>query len=85
MKTNSRNHWKWVIVFSAFLLTFLTDGVRLSAGVIFTELLETFGEDNGKTAAIISVMFGVQNILGNMTSNIKMEKKVLSVYVYLIM
>ena len=74
MKTNSRyherrhSHWKWVIVFSAFSLTFLTDGVRLSAGVIFTELMETFREDNGKTAAIISVMFGVQNILGNMTN-----------------
>ena len=62
-----QSKWKWIIVFSAFLLTFLTDGIRLSVGVIFTELLETFGEDNGKTAAVISVMFGVQNIMGNMT------------------
>ena len=73
MKVKSRglvarqSNWKWIIVFSAFLLTFLTDGIRLSVGVIFTELLETFGEDNGKTAAVISVMFGVQNIMGNIT------------------
>ena len=62
-----QSNWKWMIVFSAFLLTFLTDGIRMSIGVIFKVLLETFGEDKGKTAAIGSVMFGVQNIVGNMT------------------
>ena len=50
-----QSNWKWLIVFSAFLLTFLTDGIRMSVGVIFKDLLETFEEDKGKTAAIGSV------------------------------
>ena len=57
-------HWKWVIVFASFFLSFLTDGIRFSFGLTYKELLAEFNAGKGATAGIGSLMFGMMNFTG---------------------
>ena len=58
------NPWRWVVVFAAFLLSLLTDGVRFSFGLLYKELLVDFNKGKGATAGIGSLMFGTMNFSG---------------------
>ena len=61
------NAWRWVVVFAAFLLSLLTDGVRFSFGLLYKELLVDFNKGRGVTAGIGSLMFGTMNFSGKVS------------------
>lgn len=58
----------WVIVLSAFFVSFISDGLTLSFGVLFTELLEVFQESKGVTSIIASLFYGVPLLCGPIAS-----------------
>lgn len=58
----------WVIVLSAFLVSFISDGLTLSFGVLFTELLEVFKESKGVTSIIASLFYGIPLLCGPIAS-----------------
>uniref|UniRef100_A0A182PJV0 Major facilitator superfamily (MFS) profile domain-containing protein n=1 Tax=Anopheles epiroticus TaxID=199890 RepID=A0A182PJV0_9DIPT len=60
----------WVIVFSSFMISLIMDGVSFSFGLIYTELLDYFGESKSKTAWIGSLFIAVPLLSGPIMSNL---------------
>ncbi|XP_053675478.1 monocarboxylate transporter 9 [Anopheles nili] len=60
----------WVIVFSSFMISLIMDGVSFSFGLIYTELLDYFGESKSKTAWIGSLFIAVPLLAGPIMSNL---------------
>ena len=61
-----RSDWysKWIVLTCAFFTFLLIDGVRLSFGVLFVDLLETFKAGKDNTAWIGSIQIGISNFAG---------------------
>ena len=54
----------WIIVFGAFLINMIIDGICLSFGIFYSEFLDYFGEGQSKTAWTGSVLSGTYSLLG---------------------
>lgn len=48
-----------MIVFAAFLINFISDGISFSFGILYTELLDYFGESKSLTSWVGSLFYGV--------------------------
>ncbi|XP_060602137.1 monocarboxylate transporter 14-like [Ruditapes philippinarum] len=56
--------WGWVVVFSSFVIHVLIDGIKYSFGIMFIELMESFGENKSKTSWVMSIQIGVMLLSG---------------------
>ena len=54
----------WIIVFGAFLINMIIDGICLSFGIFYSEFLDYFGQGQSKTAWTGSVLSGTYSLLG---------------------
>ncbi|WAR01116.1 MOT14-like protein [Mya arenaria] len=54
----------WIVTFAAFMFYFLVDGISLSFGVFYVELLEMFNSSSWATSWIVSVMLGTYLFVG---------------------
>jgi uncharacterized membrane protein len=59
--------WGWVVVFSSFVIHVLIDGIKYSFGIMFIELMESFGENKSKTSWVMSIQIGVMLLSGKFT------------------
>ncbi len=59
MTGNKTNSYGWVIVISAFLITFITCGVNFSYGVFFLPIVNEFGWSRGLASAVMLVAGGI--------------------------
>ncbi len=57
-------HYGWVIVFGAFLINMIIDGICLSFGIFYKELVAYYGQGQSKTAWAGSVLSGTYSLLG---------------------
>ncbi|XP_071106596.1 monocarboxylate transporter 9-like [Haliotis cracherodii] len=60
--------WGWVVVLGAFIISVVCDGCAFSFGVLYTELLDHFGESKSKTSWVGSLFVGVPLICGPLAS-----------------
>ncbi|XP_050422604.1 monocarboxylate transporter 12-like [Adelges cooleyi] len=60
--------WGWVVVFAAFMVNLIADGVTFSFGVIFIEFEKYFDEGKSKTAWIGSLFMSVPLLSGPVAS-----------------
>lgn len=60
--------WGWIIVFAAFMVNLIADGITFSFGVIFVEFLHYFGEGKSKTAWIGSLFMAMPLLSGPVAS-----------------
>lgn len=60
--------WGWVVVFAAFMVNMIADGITFSFGVIFVEFLNYFGEGKAKTAWIGSLFMAMPLLSGPISS-----------------
>ncbi|KAJ6216162.1 hypothetical protein RDWZM_007319 [Blomia tropicalis] len=60
--------WGWVVVFASFMINLIADGISLSFGVIFPELVEYFGESKSKTSLVGSLLLSIPLITGPIAS-----------------
>lgn len=58
----------WVVVFAAFMVNMIADGITFSFGVIYVQLLEYFGEGKAKTAWIGSLFMAMPLLSGPIAS-----------------
>ncbi|ESP01427.1 hypothetical protein LOTGIDRAFT_111770 [Lottia gigantea] len=58
----------WVIVLASFLISLICDGCAFSFGVLYTELLDYFGDSKSKTAWVGSLFMSIPMILGPLGS-----------------
>ena len=56
--------WSWAVCFACFVVHVIFDGIYLSCGVVFVELLDHFDRSKRDTAAIVSLRFGVAFLCG---------------------
>ncbi len=56
----------WIIVLGAFIVSLIIDGVSLSFGIFYPELLTYFGQGQSKTAWAGSVLSGTYSLLGEL-------------------
>lgn len=54
----------WIVVFGAFLINMIIDGICLSFGIFYTEFLDYFQQGQAKTAWTGSVLSGTYSLLG---------------------
>ncbi|CAG2102360.1 unnamed protein product [Medioppia subpectinata] len=60
--------WGWVVVFASFMINLISDGVSLSFGIIFMELVDYFGESKSKTSWVGSLFLSIPLITGPIAS-----------------
>uniref|UniRef100_T1IP78 Major facilitator superfamily (MFS) profile domain-containing protein n=1 Tax=Strigamia maritima TaxID=126957 RepID=T1IP78_STRMM len=60
--------WGWVVVFAAFMINLIADGITHSFGVMYVEFLNFFKESKGKTAWIGSLFMGIPLLAGPLAS-----------------
>ena len=60
--------WGWMVVAASFMAHVIADGCGFSFGVLFSELLEVFGESKSTTAWIGSLFVSVPAICGPIAS-----------------
>lgn len=60
--------WGWMVVFASFIINLIADGVSLSFGVIFVELVEYFNESKSKTAWVGSLFLSIPLLTGPVAS-----------------
>lgn len=60
--------WGWVVVFASFMVNLIADGITFSFGVMFVELLKSFGEGKAKTAWIGSLFMAIPLLSGPIAS-----------------
>ncbi|XP_069107004.1 monocarboxylate transporter 12-like [Argopecten irradians] len=63
-KTAVDGGWGWVITFSAFMHSFLVDGICFTFGTFVKHFLDYFGESNGKTQLLSSIISGTYLAMG---------------------
>ncbi|XP_013182942.2 monocarboxylate transporter 12 [Amyelois transitella] len=61
--------WGWIVAFASFMVHIITDGMTYSFGIFYKEFLTYFGEGNGKTAWIVSVLIGMSLCSGPISSS----------------
>ena len=64
--TRKDGGWGWVIVFAAFMVNFLIDGVRYSFGIMLVEWHDEFQGGLARLSWIASFMFGLILIAGEL-------------------
>ncbi|KAH9516555.1 hypothetical protein DERF_007290 [Dermatophagoides farinae] len=62
--------WGWMVVFASFIINLIADGVSLSFGVIFVELVNYFNESKSKTAWIGSLFLSIPLLTGPIGSSL---------------
>ncbi|XP_067127605.1 monocarboxylate transporter 9-like [Centruroides vittatus] len=60
--------WGWVVVFASFMINLISDGVSLSFGILFVDLVNYFGESKGKTAWVGSIFLSMPLLTGPIAS-----------------
>ena len=60
--------WGWVVVAASFMAHVIGDGCGFSFGILFSELLEAFGESKSTTAWVGSLFVSVPAICGPIAS-----------------
>lgn len=58
----------WMIVFAAFMVNLISDGISFSFGILYTELLDYFGESKSLTSWVGSLFYGSCLIGGPLAS-----------------
>ena len=58
------SQWSWVVCFACFVAHVVFDGIYLSVGIVFVELLEYFDRSKRDTAVVVSLCFGVAFLSG---------------------
>lgn len=56
--------WSWVVLAAAFACNVICDGIIFTFGVLYTELLDVFGEGRTVTAWVGSALSGVYGVGG---------------------
>ena len=54
----------WIIVFCAFVIHIIVDGIAFTFGVFYVEFLNFFKEGKGKTALVGSLLAGFYLLVG---------------------
>lgn len=62
--------WGWVVVFASFMINLITDGISLSFGVLFVELVEYFHESKSKTSWVGSLFLSIPLLTGPIASGL---------------
>lgn len=62
--------WGWFVVFASFMIHFINDGVALSLGELFEQLMEKYDAGNGATSSILSVIIGTSLCTGPISSTL---------------
>ena len=60
--------WGWVIVFAAFLVNMIADGVTFSVGVMFVDFQKEFGHSKSRTAGVIGLFHAIPLLSGPIAS-----------------
>ncbi|UYV69590.1 hypothetical protein LAZ67_6004035 [Cordylochernes scorpioides] len=60
--------WGWVVVFASFMVNLIADGVSLSFGLLFLELVEYFDASKSKTAFVGSIFLSMPLLTGPIAS-----------------
>ncbi|KPL97883.1 Monocarboxylate transporter-like protein 1 [Sarcoptes scabiei] len=60
--------WGWMVVLASFIINLIADGVSLSFGVIYVELIDYFNESKSKTAWVGSLFLSIPLITGPIAS-----------------
>lgn len=59
-----------MVVFASFVVSLVADGVSMSFGILYIDLLDYFGESKGKTAWVGSLFFGLPLLTGPVASSL---------------
>ncbi|CAN8003264.1 unnamed protein product, partial [Ixodes hexagonus] len=62
--------WGWVVVFASFMINMIADGVAMSFGLLFIDLIEYFDEGKGKTAWVGSLFLSMPLLTGPIASSL---------------
>lgn len=62
-RPNIDGGWGWFVLVGAFIVYFIADGWSYSIGIIFSEIVDYFGESKGKTALIPTLIYGIPMII----------------------
>ncbi|EEC11812.1 monocarboxylate transporter, putative, partial [Ixodes scapularis] len=62
--------WGWVVVFASFMINMIADGVAMSFGLLFVDLIEYFDEGKGKTAWVGSLFLSMPLLTGPIASSL---------------
>ena len=57
--------WGWVVVASAFVAQMLSDGISYGFGILYVDLMETFGGTSAEISSIGSLSYGSFCFIGN--------------------
>ncbi|XP_045772176.1 uncharacterized protein LOC123872090 [Maniola jurtina] len=60
--------WRWVIVFAAFNVNLIADGIKLNFGLFFPDFLDYFGERKEKAARITEIFIAMPLLCGPIAS-----------------
>ena len=67
-KRRQKSWWKWVIVFSAFVINIIIDGCMFSFGIIFVSLLDYFNKSKAFTVLSGSILDSAPMLCGPFAS-----------------
>lgn len=62
--------WGWVVVFASFMINMIADGVAMSFGLLFVDLIEYFDQGKGKTAWVGSLFLSMPLLTGPIASSL---------------
>ncbi|KAF8778795.1 Monocarboxylate transporter 14 like protein [Argiope bruennichi] len=60
--------WGWVVVFAAFMINLIADGVSFSFGILFIDFVDYFGESKAKTSWVGSIFLSMPLLAGPVAS-----------------
>ncbi|XP_064477859.1 monocarboxylate transporter 9-like isoform X2 [Ornithodoros turicata] len=60
----------WVVVLASFAVNLIADGVSMSFGILFVDLVDYFGQGKGKTAWVGSLFFSMPLLTGPIASSL---------------
>ncbi|GFY71356.1 monocarboxylate transporter 14 [Trichonephila inaurata madagascariensis] len=60
--------WGWVVVFAAFMINFIADGISFSFGILFIDFVDYFGASKAKTSWVGSIFFSMPLLAGPVAS-----------------
>ncbi|XP_037571757.1 monocarboxylate transporter 12 [Dermacentor silvarum] len=62
--------WGWVVVFASFMINLIADGVSMSFGILFVDLIDYFEQSKGKTAWVGSLYLSMPLLTGPIASSL---------------
>lgn len=62
--------WGWVVVLASFAVNLIADGVSMSFGILFVDLVDYFGQGKAKTAWVGSLFFSMPLLTGPIASSL---------------